>query len=145
MFSEKDLWLGGGVDILHFFQSCNCSTVERTVGIANWGARMPQNTFGWRWLPVEHFCTPPLPQYKGVPHHIRGEGSQGHTRPKSVQIAKILYKQKKLFKEKIWLNYFLPVLHLKDLNLVYKSRTLYRKDQLAKYLKIHEFSFFLIK
>ena len=26
---------------------------------------MPQNTFGWRWLPVEDFCTPP-PSYNGT-------------------------------------------------------------------------------
>ena len=29
------------------------------VEITNWGARIPQNTFGWRWLPIEDFCTPP--------------------------------------------------------------------------------------
>ena len=27
--------------------------------ITNWGARMPQNTFGWRWLLIEDFCPPP--------------------------------------------------------------------------------------
>ena len=31
--------------------------------ITNWGARMPQNTFGWRWLPIEDLWTsPPLTQ-----------------------------------------------------------------------------------
>ena len=29
------------------------------VEIINWGARMPQNTFGWLWFPIEDFCTPP--------------------------------------------------------------------------------------
>ena len=33
------------------------------VEITNWGACMPQNTFGWRRLPVEDFCTPPLIAY----------------------------------------------------------------------------------
>ena len=28
------------------------------VEITNWGVRMPQNTFGWRWLLIEDFCTP---------------------------------------------------------------------------------------
>ena len=26
----------------------------------NWGVCMPQNMFGWRWLPIEDFCTPPF-------------------------------------------------------------------------------------
>ena len=31
------------------------------VEITNWAARLPQNTFGWRWLLVEEFWTPPSP------------------------------------------------------------------------------------
>ena len=30
------------------------------VEINNWGARLPQNTFGWRGLLFEAFWTPPL-------------------------------------------------------------------------------------
>ena len=29
------------------------------IRITNWGARMPKNTFWWRWLSIEDFCTPP--------------------------------------------------------------------------------------
>ena len=34
---------------------------NEVVEITNWGAPMPQNTFGWRWLHVEDFWTPPSP------------------------------------------------------------------------------------
>ena len=30
------------------------------VEFTNWGARMPQNMFGWQWLLIKDFCTPPL-------------------------------------------------------------------------------------
>ena len=31
--------------------------------ITNWGACLPQNTFGWQWLLVEELWTPPLFQW----------------------------------------------------------------------------------
>ena len=34
---------------------------NEVVEITNWAAPMQQNTFGWRWLHVEDFWTPPSP------------------------------------------------------------------------------------
>ena len=42
--------------MLRFFV---CLAIEM-VEITNWGAGMPQNPFGWRWLLIEDFCIPPL-------------------------------------------------------------------------------------
>ena len=112
------------------------------VEINNWGARLSQNTFGWRWLLVEAFWTPPL----GGGGSIFKKKPIGH----SVQMLNFILSviKKVIIEHRILCSLIGSQIFLNSktfhMIILVRRKLLYRKKSIILFLYLKGSSFFFI-